>query len=169
MTMPQRITDEWEFIARRHKAARVFALIDGLQYSQETGNPPDASDPALTGLFVGTEDEPLAHAGPWLVDIAVSGTHATVIAPLEASRPAVVWLISTDDAQTLADKLRERLNATMPDGREVLLRLWDPRAIDALGRSTDRAARDELFGVALLWSYLRDGKAYYIRTGEKEA
>ncbi|WP_250534830.1 DUF4123 domain-containing protein [Caballeronia sp. AZ10_KS36] len=159
--IPQAVQIHIGELRERHPDARLFALVDGIQYERQTGKRFDRTSAGVIALFDGTEDEPLAHAGPWLVEM-LTDEHAAITAQLEAARPSVVWVVSTDDAPTLADKLRQRLNATQPDGTELLMRFWDPRALHALIKSMSEATRTRYFGAALAWLYLFDGERFYL-------
>jgi hypothetical protein len=141
-------------IAQRYKGARLLAVFDGLSYQEAFNNRPDESDPLQIPLFKGTEDEPLAHAGPWLIDVSASDAHASTIDKLEQSFSAVLWLVSADNILTIAQRLRQRLNTKLPDGREAILRWWDPRAARAMDEHLSPASKRALFGAALEWYYL---------------
>ncbi|MDR5738070.1 DUF4123 domain-containing protein [Caballeronia sp. LZ016] len=161
--IPQDIQTRLSDLCKRHDNARLYALVDGIQYEREIGERLNATNTGITALFAGTEDEPLAHAGPWLVEVLTDECAATT-ARLEASRPSVVWLVCTDDAPTLAGKLRERLNAVQPDGQEVLLRYWDPRVLHGLAASLKGDASAQFFGAALEWFYLFNGERFYLKS-----
>lgn len=140
---------------------RVYVLVDGIQYKRWAGKNIEPQDAAILSLFEGTEDEPLAHAGPWLMNVLVSEQYAEVVATLEKNDPGVVWLIADGEIESLAAKLRRRLNARLPDGRELLLRFWDPRALNSLYMSIQPDIRREFFSDALEWHYMFAGKRFY--------
>lgn len=145
-----------------HQGVGLYALVDGLQHEQETGNRIEPDDGRVVSLFKGTPDEGLAHAGPWLVDMRTSEGYGECLVDLEEKRPSVVWLFALSDASALATLLRERLNARLPDGKDVLLRFWDPRALDAICRSMHAETRLNFFSAALEWHYLLAGRRLHI-------
>jgi hypothetical protein len=155
--IPTIIHDRFSYLSRHVKGMHVYAVIDGLQYERQTGAWLDKSDARLTPLFAGTEDEPLAHAGPWLVDVT-SNDQAAAIVKLEKSCPSVVWLLSNDDPVLCATKLRARLNATLPDGKEVIMRFWDPRALRAISKHVSAETQRTLFSAALNWFVFLNGR-----------
>lgn len=74
---------------------------------------------------------------------------------LEARSPAVSWLISPMDLDEMAATLQARVQVVLPDGRQALLRLWDPRALANAARDFDEAQRSYLFeGIADI-TYIR--------------
>jgi hypothetical protein len=160
--IPEFLQERLNEVARQHANVRLFALVDGAQYNTISGQSIEAEGDYIVSLFAGTDEESLAHAGPWLVEIVVE-QFAAGIARIEALLPSVLWLISTDDTLTLARKLRERLNVSSPDGKEYLLRFWDPRALHALANSVAQSARRDFFGAALEWTYLHEKQRFYLR------
>lgn len=145
-----------------HPNLGLYALVDGIQYKRLTGKHIEPQEAEMVSLFKGTEDEPLAHAGPWLMNVTVSEEYAEAVTTLEKDGPGVVWLIAEGEIQSLAAKLRLRLNARLRDGRELLLRFWDPRALNSLYLSMRPDIRREYFSDVLEWHYILGGKRFYI-------
>jgi len=141
---------------------RLYALVDGVQY-QEHRSERLTFQPGFRALFAGTPDEPLAHAGPWLVDTAEVGDEQTDdLAQLEREAPAVTWLIAPQDLEGLAQLLQLRLDTKLPDGRTALLRFWDPRVLVSLAQLLDEAQRGEFFAHIEEWHLLHNGKRAWI-------
>jgi len=150
-------------------ALRLYALVDGIQYENHRGERLDYST-GFTSLFHGTPDGPLAHAGPWLVDIEEAGdATAKDLAALEREAPSVTWLITEADLHGLAQLLRLRLDVRMPDGRIALLRFWDPRVLVGLVNVLDSKQRETFFAHIHEWHLLRDGQRVHIGRKHAEA
>lgn len=143
-------------------ALHLYALVDGLQYEQSQGKRLEpASD--RRALFAGTPDEPLAHAGPWLVDVHQAGDEfADELVQLEQSAPAVSWLFAVHDLDNLARLLQANLDACIPGGQTALLRFWDPRILATLADVLDPAQREILFGQVYEWHFLNNGKRAWV-------
>ena len=143
-------------------ALRLYALVDGVQYQQHRGERLTAQA-GYRPLFAGTLDEPLAHAGPWLVDAATVGDEQTDdLAQLEREVPAVTWLIASQDLEGLAQLLQLQMDTLLPDGRTALLRFWDPRVLINLAQLLDEAQRSEFFSYIEEWHLLHNGKRAWI-------
>lgn len=113
---------------------RLYALVDGAQYHQHRSIwlSPMAGKRAL---FEYTQDAPLAHAGPWLVDVEqFDAGGATDLSSLEDIAPVVTWLIAPQDLNGLAQMLYLLIDARLPDGRIAILRFWDPRVLAGLAQ-----------------------------------
>jgi hypothetical protein len=51
---------------------------------------------------------------------------ASELGALERALPSLSWLMTTMDLDGLAQVLQLKLNAALPDGRQALLRFYDP-------------------------------------------
>ncbi len=143
-------------------ALRLYALVDGLQYQDRRGLRLAAQN-GYRPLFAGTPDEPLSHAGPWLVDAETAGKeHIDDLARLEFEAPAVTWLIAPQTLEGLAQLMQLRLNTRLPDGRTALLRFWDPRVLVSLAQLLDEVQRVEFFAHIEEWHLLDNGKRAWI-------
>lgn len=146
---------------------RLYALVDGFHY-QAHYEKALKEDLHVCGLFLGTVDAHLAPSGPWLLDAedAPADLHDNVT-QLEARSPAVSWLISSMDLDEMAATLRARVQVMLPDGRQALLRLWDPRALANAARDFDEAQRSYLFDGITEWLFFMDGRR--VRIGRHHA
>ncbi|KVD36986.1 hypothetical protein WI84_15060 [Burkholderia ubonensis] len=143
---------------RRFDAMRVYALVDGLQYQQHTGQQLEPLDNVVVSLFAGTTDIALAHAGPWLIDTKGAQSRIAELDALEAVRPGVVWLFASADLETLAGKLRPHLSVRLSNSRSAMLRFWDPRVLHELNQSLQSKQERALFSAAREWLYLDEGQ-----------
>lgn len=156
------VTQRLERLRVSAPALRLYALVDGLQYEQRSGQPLQAAT-GVCPLFTGTPDEALAEAGPWLLDAELAPQDLiAAVSTLEATAPAVSWIIAVADLEGLAALLRLRLDVRLPDGRSALLRFWDPRALAAIARELDERQRGEFFEHIAEWHLLLDGKRTHI-------
>lgn len=141
---------------------RLYALIDGAQYQTCRGEWL-TSRAGMYALFMGTEDAALAHAGPWLVDTEQTGEAFTEdLIALEHEAPAVSWLISALTLDGLAQVLQLNLDVRLPDGRNALLRFWDPRVLVSLVELLNADQREAFFAHIYEWHLLNQGKRAWI-------
>ena len=160
--IPAPIAARLKLLQRDTPYLRAYALVDGVQYGKVTGSPMQGSE-ARRALFQGTEDEGLAHAGPWLIDLAQEAPEAlSTISDLEQAKPSVVWLFSRLPLETLALALQTRLNSRLPNGKIALIRFWDPRTLKALFNALDVPTRRDYFSDADEWHAQLDGKRFHI-------
>lgn len=164
--IPQVVKQQLAELSTRYRGLRVYALIDGIQYQQYTNSWIEPHEGAAIALFAGTQDEPLAHAGPWLMAPDHARQQGINLIEMEHAAPGVLWLICWHDIDTQAEKLRARLNGKRPDGENVLVRFWDPRVIGPLYRNIAPQAREDYFGDAMAWHYMKDGKRLYINVND---
>jgi Domain of unknown function (DUF4123) len=161
--IPQAIAERFTRLQKQAPELIAYALIDGVQFTRHTGQSFAPRYGANRALFVGTEDEPLAHAGPWLIDLKKESPHiVATIGELELTYPSVVWLISRLDLESLALVLQLKLDVKLPDGRIALMRFWDPRTLFSLFNALDVPAREEYFSHIDEWHAQVDGKRFHI-------
>lgn len=111
-----------------------------------------------TSLFEGSRDQGALSVAPILVPLHQDGQAL-------ASKSAVNWLceqgrftssllflMSPMDTPTLARRLTLRLDATLPDNLDIVLRYFDTRIFDALMTVFEESQRDAFLGVAKVWS-----------------
>lgn len=160
--IPASVAAQLREYRKRHYSGHVLALVDGLQYQQQTGQPLASEDDMTVSLFAGTKDIALAHAGPWLVDPKQARDRVADLGELEQSRPGVIWLITSESLEGQAEKLRPYLNTRLPTGRSALLRFWDPRVLHALNAACRDKTGRALFTTAKAWQYLHEGQRFNI-------
>jgi len=163
------VVDRLGLLRTTFPTLRLYALIDGVQYENHRGERLD-DRPNFVALFHGTPDGPLAHAGPWLVDVEDAGDSVTNdLARLEREAPSVTWLIAEADLYGLAQLLQLHLNVRIPEGRVALLRFWDPRVLASLVNVLDPKQREIFFAHIHEWHLLRDGQRVHIGRKHAEA
>lgn len=149
-----------ERIRSTHQFARLFALVDGLQYEASFG------EVLRTGqgiaLFAGTPDEPLAHAGPWLIDVATQSELCATLADVESTMPVCSWLITSVPVAGLAQLLQNRLDMKLPDGKVALIRYYDPRVLRRLALTLKPDQRETFFEHIDEWHFMVDGQAWHV-------
>ncbi|WP_088930410.1 DUF4123 domain-containing protein [Burkholderia multivorans] len=142
---------------------RLFALTDGLLYSELSGSAPMRSAESAIALLDGTPDASLADAGPWLFDYdgADSATR-DVLTRLAHGELGVNWIISAYQPRQLAGELRERLDATLPDGRTAMLRYYDARVMRYFAPALTSTERTVFFSPAFDWLIEIDGQLFRV-------
>ncbi|NRR29036.1 DUF4123 domain-containing protein [Oxalobacteraceae bacterium] len=149
-------------LQQRTDALRLYALVDGVQYRAQFGEPCTARE-GFHSLFAGTLDAALAHAGPWLIDAEQAGAALVdALAALEHAAPAITWLIAPQTLDGLAQLLQLNLNTELPDGRTALLRFWDPRVLVSLAEVLEPEQREMFFGHIHEWHLLHRGQRTWI-------
>lgn len=149
-------------LQQNSSALQLYALVDGVQFRTQFGEPCSARN-GFASLFAGTEDEALAHAGPWLIDIGQVGSALVDgLNELEQTAPAVTWLIAHQTLEGLAQLLQLNLNTELPDGRTALLRFWDPRVLITLAEVLDASQRETFFAHIDEWHLLSKGQRVWI-------
>lgn len=161
--MPSSVAGRFEQLKKQAPQLSAYALVDGVQFSRFTGAHIESRYGANRALFAGTEDEALAHAGPWLIDLEKeSPSTAGTVSQLEQAYPSVMWLFSRLDLESLAMVLQLKLNAKLPDGRTALVRFWDPRAFVGLFNALDLPSRQEYFSHVDEWHGQIEGKRFHV-------
>jgi len=160
--IPGSVNEQLRQYRERHYSGHVLALVDGLQYEQQTGQQLTPENDMVISLFAGTKDIALAHAGPWLIDPTTARDRVVNLGELEQARPGVIWLITSESLERLAEKLRPHLSTRLPTGRSAMLRVWDPRVLHALNAVCQDKAGRELFRTAEAWQYLHEGQRFTI-------
>lgn len=156
------VMERLELLRQDTDVLRLYALVDGAQYQSRRGER-IVPKQGFYSLFQGTQDAPLAHAGPWLVDTEYLDRRFLVgLAELEHETPAVSWLIATQNLDGVAQLLQLNLDMKMPDGRMALLRFWDPRVLVSLAEILSIDQRQIFFGHFHEWHLLHKGKRVWI-------
>jgi hypothetical protein len=149
-------------LVERRPGLRWYALIDGWQHEQRTGEWLCPAPRVNRALFEETENAALAHAGPWLHDLCADATRAHDWAALEREAPCVSWLITAMDLQGLSQVLRLKLDSALPDGRRALLRFYDPRVLANLFNTFGDEQRASFFELIEEWHFLLNGQRRWI-------
>ena len=157
------IVEHFRALQQADTALWLYALVDGFQYEQHTGQRLVYQHGINRPIFLGTEDEPLAHAGPWLIDVVRAPDQLQSLHDLEQALPSVSWLISAIDLEGLSQLLQLKLDAQLPDGRKVLLRFYDPRVLGNLMQTMNNAQRAEFVHLIDEWHFIHDGRRVFIR------
>jgi hypothetical protein len=152
------IADRFLVLQQADATLRLYALVDGFQYEQHAGKRLEHRRGVNRPIFLGTEDEPLAHAGPWLIDVGKAPDQLSSLHDLEQSLPSVSWLISPIDLEGLSQLLQLKLDGQLPDGRKVLLRFYDPRVLGHLMQTMSNEQRAEFVHLIDEWHFIHDGR-----------
>ncbi|KVD72784.1 hypothetical protein WI89_13740 [Burkholderia ubonensis] len=142
---------------------RLFALADGLLYSELSGSAPVRSGDSAVALLDGTPDASLADAGPWFFDYELAdSTTRNVLTSLAQGEYGVNWIISAYQPRLLAGELRERLDAILPDGRTAMLRYYDARVMRHFVSALSSAERTMFFSPTFDWLIEIDGQLFRV-------
>jgi len=161
------VLDRFKTLRQRQEMLNLYALVDGFQYEQHTGERISHQQDINRSLLHGTEDEPLAHAGPWLIDVTRAGEQVSPLQELEKALPSVSWLITSIDLEGLSQLLQLKLEAELPDGRKAFLRFYDPRVLGNLCHTMDTGQRAEFFHLVDEWHFIYNGQR--VATGGTDA
>lgn len=153
-----RAIERYRALHVQHKTLKLYALVDGYQYQQQTGERLLHAVGINRPIFVGMQDEPLAHAGPWLIDITEAQGQVEQLEALEQAMPSVSWIITSVDLEGLSQLLQLKLDVQLPDGRTALLRFYDPRVLGNLYRTMDSQQRAEFFYLIDEWHFIYNGQ-----------
>jgi hypothetical protein len=136
MDLPDDVLRRHRILRERWPELRLLALVDGLAYEDHLIERLEPR-PGVHALFEGGVDAALAHAGGWLIEPELAGPlMQRDLIRLERKAPAVCWFLTRQKPEALLPQLRELLSLTLPDGREALLRYYDPRVLVSLLRIT---------------------------------
>ncbi|WP_322064121.1 DUF4123 domain-containing protein [Burkholderia ubonensis] len=161
--IPVTVVERFRTYPNRHfDAMHIYALVDGLQYQQHTGQQLETLDDVAVSLFAGTTDIALAYAGPWLIYTKEAQGRIVELDALETARPGVVWLFASADLEALAGKLRPHLSVRLSNSKSAMLRFWDPRVLHELNQSLQSKQERALFKTAREWLYLDEGQRRFI-------
>ncbi|WP_186050673.1 DUF4123 domain-containing protein [Burkholderia gladioli] len=138
---------------------RLFGLADGLLYSEVSGAFPNRTGESTMALLDATPDASLADAGPWMFDCErIDSDTQAALARLARSEYGVSWIVSAYQVRQLASELRQRLDATLPDGRHAMLRYYDARVMRYLAPALGSSEGTMFFSPTFDWLIEIDGK-----------
>lgn len=160
------IIERWMQLRHGRDGLLLYALVDGARFGMRYGIVPTHRKPGWHSLFAGTADAQLAHAGPWLIELAKAGSEMSAqLVTLEREAPSLSWIIAMQDATGLAQLLRLSMEAKMADGRVALLRFWDPRVLASLVDICTPIQLEQLIGPIEEWHFLRGGARCWLGPG----
>lgn len=162
-----RVIDRYRTLHIQQETLKLYALVDGYQFEQYSGERLSHQVGINRPVLVGTEDEPLAHAGPWLIDITEAPEQAEKLEILEQVKPSVSWIITSVDLEGLTQLMQLKLDVELPDRRTALLRFYDPRVLGNLYHTMDVEQRAEFFHLIDEWHFMYKGQR--VATGRNRA
>jgi hypothetical protein len=156
--LPNDVLMRHQFLRQHLDDVRLMALVDGLLYEDHLIERLEPR-PGVHALFEGGADAALAYAGGWLIEPDLAGRlMQRDLFRLEQKAPAVCWFFTHQKPEALLPQLRQLLSLTLPDGREALLRYYDPRVLVSLLRITRLDPHQNPFAFALEWHLWLDGQ-----------
>ena len=97
-------------------------------------------------------------ATPWLVHLTnhqgLNKTLLTATLDWALRGPCVTWLSSTLSTAHLAERLRQRTEAMLPQNQAILLRCYDPRVLPELHKALRPDQADSYWALGHTWAYL---------------
>ncbi|MFP1763018.1 DUF4123 domain-containing protein [Lonsdalea quercina] len=143
-----------------NKELSCYALVCGLQYERFFQEEMAYQKGVCHPLFRVFPDAQIAWAGPWLIHVGHSPFLHEKFDELERNLPAVSWIQSHEDLNTLTAHLSSQLNITLEDGNSALLRFYDPRVLLRLKEIlTSEQHRIMLKGI-VEWVFYLDGATH---------
>ena len=161
------VEERFQQLAAVRDELRLYALVDGHQYEAHKGERIVPRPGVNRALFHGTDDAPLAHAGPWLYDIGKCPDLVAELADLEYNVPSVSWLITALDLEGLSQWLQLKLDAGLPNGKAALVRFYDPRVLGNLFSIMDVEQQASFFHLIDEWHFIYNGDRVW--TGRPDA
>lgn len=145
--------------------ARLYCLAD------HSGMPGlrrelDRAHVGWTSLFEGSGEAGAIDVAPLLfsLDEAFESGRANLIrwiAEHATYTSSLLMLAAPLDLRELAARLARRLDASLPDQIDVMLRYYDPRVFEALALVLDDAQKDAFLGTADCWWWVDRGGAVH--------
>ena len=162
-----RVIDRYRTLHVQQETLKLYALVDGYQFEQYSGERLPHQAGINRPVLVGTEDESLAHAGPWLIDMTEAPEQAEQLEILEQALPSVSWIITSVDLEGLAQLMQLKLNVELPERRPALLRFYDPRVLGNLYHTMNAQQRADFFYLIDEWHFMYNGQR--VATGRNRA
>lgn len=135
-----------------------YAVVCGLQYERHFSRELVFCENKSTPLFRIFPDSQIAWAGPWLISLADNQASEAELAELEAQSPAVSWIESPDDFDSLTRHLAEQLNIELENGDKALFRYYDPRVLAKVESILTTEQQREFMGKICSWRFLSGGE-----------
>jgi hypothetical protein len=134
-----------------------YALVDVGQIPEMRDTYLDRMEIPHAKLFAGTKEHKIAKYGPMLIplDSKANSSQLPVSQLLHGMQYGwtVSWLTSPLGLEELARHLAGHFNGVFDDGREVLIRYYDPRNLAPFLRSIDANTKTGLLTPIKHWSY----------------
>jgi hypothetical protein len=134
-----------------------YALVDAGQIPEMRGAFLEQMEIPHARLFDGTKEHKIAQYGPVLIplDRNANSSQLPVSQLLHSMQYGwtVSWLTSPLDLNDLARHLAGHLNGVLEDGREVLIRYYDPRNLAPFLDHVDSKTKTALLTPITYWTY----------------
>ena len=134
-----------------------YALADVGQIPEMRDTYLDRMDIPHAKLFAGTKEHKIAKYGPMLIplDSNANSSQLPVSQLLHGMQYGwtVSWLTSPLELEDLARHLAGHLNGVFDDGREVLIRYYDPRNLAPFLIHIDAGTKEALLAPINIWTY----------------
>ncbi|OSN08930.1 hypothetical protein AU512_12975 [Lonsdalea iberica] len=145
-----------------------YALVCGLQYERFFQQEMTYQKGVCHPLFRHFPDSQIAWAGPWVIQLERSASLHEKCNELEKNSPAVSWINSYEDLDTLTEHLSSQLNITLEDGNSALLRFYDPRVLIRLKDILTSEQHHTLLTGIVDWVFYWDGDIHFFSAIESK-
>lgn len=134
-----------------HICIDLASAPDGLRQVTSNTQPPGAIN-----LFQNAGTTDASAVAPWLLPVepSVRDKWLSRSYRLATEVPAVTWLYSDLTTPELAQRLARRLDVTLGDGTQLMLRFFDPRILDELNGCLNKDLAAQYFSIGTRWAYL---------------
>jgi hypothetical protein len=158
-------------ISSGQKLGGMFALVDCAQVPRGFyRNFRHFEKNRWKSLFDNTPDETFSMSGPVLLQVTPDGKDnmAAQLSSLEKNTPAVVWLWSHRNFETLFQLLQSILYVGMPSGKTALCRFYDSRCLKDYLQFVRGKNREtyELLKAIQVWAYWNGTEYVYLNEGQ---
>lgn len=132
-----------------------YALVDAAQVPEFRTARFLASAFRHVSLFSLTQEQGIAKYGPLLIPVDTGPRSEAVTRIVRAMRHGwtVSWLSSALALDDLANHLAGHLNGELADGKDVLIRYYDPRLLAAFLNHLDQKTKGALLGPICQWAW----------------
>lgn len=144
-----------------------YALVDAAQVPEFRNARFVARPLRHVSLFSLTQEYGIAKYGPLLIPVDAGLGSDAVARVVRAMRHGwtVSWLSSALALDDLANHLAGHLNGELADGRDVLVRYYDPRLLAAFFAHLDQQTRTALLGPICKWAWWDRDLSFVIAQG----
>ena len=136
--------------------SRLYALVDHAGAPGLLGRLREQPQTRWANLFAGSTQENAIEVAPLLLDLDTVNQKAWLRWLYSACREStsLTFVHSTLSLESLAERLKYRLEVVLPDGLPALLRYFDTRILESLIQVLEREQRSHFFGIASCWQWL---------------
>ena len=143
-------------VAPRASDSRLYALVDHAGAPGLLRRLRERPQNQWSNLFESSTEENAIEAAPLLLDLSAinQGAWLQWLHAACSESTSLTLLHSSLDIEALAQRLKCRLEALLPDGVPAMLRYFDTRILESLVEVLTLEQRSHFFGIASCWQWL---------------